>query len=326
MKVGFRCSEGGPVFDNALAEAEFAEAVGFDSVWVAEHHGWDVFWPSSHMALAGFATRTDRLELGTSVTLLPQANPLRLAGEVALLDRISNGRFRLGVGVGWRAPEMENLGYDFERRGPRMTEHLEAMRACWTEDVASYDGEFVAFEDFELSPRPVQDPHPPVWVGGGVDAALKRAARLGEAWFPVWIPSIPELQARMETYESFVRDAGGDPTDRDRPLLRAAWIDEDGETAKEHMRDMFATLIDTYRAEGGPISAELKHALEADFDDFAEGRFVYGTPTECAADLRRYEEDLDVDHVVLKLANPGVSHEQVMRFLELFGDDVLPAL
>jgi len=326
MKIGFRCSEGGPVFDEALAEAEFAESVGFDSVWVAEHHGWDTFWPSSHLALAGLATRTDRLELGTSVTLLPEANPLRLAGEVALLDQISDGRFRLGVGVGWHAQEMENLGYDFERRGPRMTEHLEVMRTCWTESVASYDGEFVSFEDFELSPRPVQDPHPPIWVGGGVDAALKRAARLGEAWFPVWIPSISELQERMATYDSFVRGAGEDPSDRARPLLRTTWIAEDSETARANMKDMFATLIDTYRAEGGPISTDLTDALERDFDSFADGRFVYGTPTECAADLRRYEAELDIDHLVLKLANPGVSHDQVMRFLELFGDDVLPEL
>lgn len=326
MKVGFRCSEGGPVFDDALAEAKFAESVGFDSVWVAEHHGWDAFWPSSHMALAGLATRTDSIELGTSVTLLPEANPLRLAGEVALLDQISDGRFRLGVGVGWRSTEMENLGYDFERRGPRMTEHLEAMRICWTEEVASYDGEFVAFEEFELSPQPVQDPHPPVWVGGGVDAALKRAAHLAEAWFPVWIPSIPELQERMETYQAFVRETGEDPSERVRPLLRTAWIAEDSETAKANMKDMFATLIDTYRTEGGPVSADLKEALRQDFDAFADGRFVYGTPTECAANLGRYEDELDIDHVVLKLANPGVSHDQVMRFLELFGDNVLPAL
>lgn len=326
MQLGFRCSEGGPVFEDALREVKRAESLGFDSVWVAEHHGWEHFWPSSHLALAGLATRTETIELGTSVTLLPQANPVRLAGEVALLDRIADGRFRLGVGAGWRAAEMATLGYDFETRGPRMTEHLEAMRELWTADVASYDGRFVSFEDFECSPEPVQDPHPPVWVGGGVDAALKRAARLGEAWFPVWIPSIDELAERYEAYESYVRDAGGDPADRERPILRTAWIAEDGARARENMKAMFADLLETYRSEGAPISGDLVDALQEGFEDFASGRFVVGTPAECVADLRAYEERLGVDHVVLKLANPGVDHEQVMRFLELFGDEVLPEI
>jgi len=108
------------------------------------------------MALAGLATRTESIELGTSVTLLPQANPVRLAGEVNLLDQISEGRFNLGVGVGWRESEMENLGYDFEERGARMTDHLKAMNALWEDDVATYDGEFVSFEEFELTPEPVK--------------------------------------------------------------------------------------------------------------------------------------------------------------------------
>lgn len=321
MKVGFRPSEGDDRFQDALAEVTYAEELGFDSAWVAEHHGWDLLWPTSHIALAGFATRTDEIELGTSVTLLPQTNPVRLAGEANLLDQITQGRFRLGVGAGWREDEMENLGYEFDTRGPRMTDHLRAMQALWAGE--DYEGEWVSFEGFDLSPDPVQDPHPPVWVGGGVDPALKRAARLGDAWFPVWLEGIDELRPMYDQYDEYVREEGEDPGDRERPMLRVAWVDEDGDRARRRLREFFETLIQNYRDRGSPIPDALLAGMEQDFESFADGRFVYGTPAECAADLERFEEELGVDHVVLKLFNPGVDHDQMMTFLELLGDDVL---
>lgn len=324
MHVGFRPSEGDDRFQETLTEVTYAEELGFDSAWVAEHHGWDLLWPTSHIALAGLATRTEEIELGTSVTLLPQTNPVRLAGEANLLDQITEGRFTLGVGAGWRADEMENLGYDFDTRGPRMTDHLRAMQALWADE--DYDGEWVSFEDFDLSPDPVQDPHPPVWVGGGVDPALKRAARLGDAWFPVWLEGIEELRPTYERYDDYVRDAGGDPAARDRPILRVAWVDEDGDRARARLREFFESLVENYRDRGAEIPDALRAGMEQDFESFADGRFVYGTPAECAADLERFEAELGVDHVVLKLFNPGVDHDQMLTFLELLGDDVLPTL
>jgi len=326
MKLGFRCSEGSGNFSNALRETVRAEEVGFDSVWVAEHHGWDVIWPSSHMALAGLATRTDTIELGTSITLLPQANPVRLAGEVNLLDEISEGRFTLGVGVGWRRDEMENLGYNFDERGPRMTEHLEAMHALWDSDTASYDGEYVSFEGFELTPDAVQSPRPPVWVGGGVDVALKRAAYLGDAWFPVWLPSVAELEAMYDRYDEYVREAGDDPEERERPMLRVAWIDEDADAARAGIREFFDRLIAKYRDRGAPIPDEMQSGLDGDFEAFAEERFVFGTPEECLEDIEALQKRLGTTHLVLKLYNPGIDHEQMLSFIELFGDGVIPHL
>lgn len=325
MEIGFRCSEGGDSFPHAQEQVEYAEQLGFDSVWVAEHHGWDEVWPSSHLALAAFATRTDTIRLGTSVTLLPQANPVRLAGELALLDQISDGRFTLGVGAGWRKNEMENLGYDFENRGRRLTEHLRVLRKLWTESPTSYDGEFVTVEDFEVSPEPVQDPHPPVWVGGQIETSLKRAARVGEAWFPVWYLGSETLAEMFETYEEYVEEAGGDPADQTRPLLRMAWIDEDGDRARENLRDLFADMVSNYRERGATIPETIERAVTEDFEEFAKGRFVVGSPEECLEAIESYER-LGVDHIVLKIYNRGLDHPHVMRSLELLGDEVLPYL
>lgn len=326
MKLGFRCSEGSDNFQNALREVTYAEEQGLDSAWVAEHHGWDIIWPSSHMALAGLATRTESIELGTSVTLLPQANPVRLAGEVNLLDQISEGRFNLGVGVGWRESEMENLGYDFSERGARMTDHLKAMNALWEDDVATYDGEYVSFEGFELTPEPVQQPRPPIWVGGGVEQALKRAAYLGDSWFPVWLDTIDELEPMYSTFDDFVREAGGDPAERDRPILRVAWIDEDPDVACERLQEFFDRLVQNYRDRNATIPAAMQEAVNGDFEAFADGRLIYGDPEGCVERIKEFEDRLEIDHMVLKLYNPGVDHEQMMQFLELLGDGAVPHL
>lgn len=324
MKIGFRCSEGSDNFQNALRETVYAEEQGLDSVWVAEHHGWDIIWPSSHMALAGLATRTETIELGTSVSLLPQTNPVRFAGEINLLDQISEGRLRLGVGVGWRESEMENLGYDFSERGSRMTDYLKAMRTLWRQDAASYDGQHVSFDEFELSPDSVQKPHPPVWVGGGVDRSLKRAATLGDAWFPVWLDTIEELEPMYERYDKYVRDAGDNPNERQRPLLRVAWIDEDPDEARKRLQEFFNTLVQRYRDRNAKIPAAMQEAVQGDFEAFADGRLIYGDPEECVERIEMFEQRLGIDHIVLKLYNPGVNHEQMMQFIDLLGDQVVP--
>jgi probable F420-dependent oxidoreductase len=323
MQFGFRCSEGGDRYADALQEVVHAEELGFDSAWLAEHHGWDMVWPSPHVALAGFATRTETIRLGTSISLLSQTNPVTLAGEANLLDVISGGRFTLGVGVGWRRREMENLGYDFEARGPRMTEHMEAMKALWASDVASYDGRFVSFEDFEVSPKAVQSPHPPVWVGGAADVSLKRAAYLGDAWYPIWFDSIDELEAPYERYDEYVREAGGDPADRERPILRVVGIDEDPNAAREYLAELFADLVDGYVAQGMAVPPALQRFRETDFETFADGRLIYGDPEECIADIQALRDRLGIDHVVFKLYFPGVSHERVMAGLDLLAEEVL---
>ena len=326
MKVGFRCTEGGQRFGEALTEVQHAEDVGFDSAWVAEHHGWDAKWPNSHIALAGFAAATDEIELGTGVTVLPQTNPVSLAGAANLVDVVSNGRFVLGVGTGWRRDEMENLGYEFESRGPRMTDHLRALNELWEPGPSSYNGRFVSFEDFDLAPEPVRDPRPPIWVGGGSTPALKRAARLGDAWLPSWREPFDVLEEKYATYESFLEDADGDDSNRSVPLLRIACIDEDGDVAREKLRILLTELVESYGAQGSTVPEAWVSALEDDLDEFARDLFVYGTPTECAAQLERYRGAFGVDHTVLRLATPTTDHEDVMEAVDLFGRRVIPYL
>ena len=177
------------------------EERGFDSLFIAEHSHIPVNrespWPEGgelprryyrtldpFVALTAVATVTTRLVLGTGIALLPQRDVIHTAKQVASLDVVSDGRFAFGVGVGWNREEMRNHGTDPTTRGALIDEQLAALKQIWTTEQAEYHGEHVDFDPIYLWPKPVQQPHPPIYLGGESPAALRRLATYGDAWLP----------------------------------------------------------------------------------------------------------------------------------------------
>ena len=155
--------------------------------------------------LGWLAGVTERVEIGTTVLILPYRSPLETARAFANIDQLSGGRCILGVGVGWAEAEFKALGVPFNKRGAMTNDYLAAIRELWTNNKASYDGKFVRFENVETAPRPQRKPYPPIWVGGSSDAALRRTVRLADAWHPIrftldWLrdTGLPRLQATAE--------------------------------------------------------------------------------------------------------------------------------
>lgn len=179
-----------------------AEQLGYDSVWVSDH----VVVPNAHLerfgaaiydpliTLAVAAGATSRVRLGTTVLIVPYRNAVVTAKMVSSLDALSGGRFVFGVGAGWVAEESAMLGVPFETRGAMTDEYLAAMRELWTSPAPSFAGKFTQFSDLHFEPKPVQQPHPPIWVGGHARASLRRAAEIGAAWHPI-NRSVEELRA-----------------------------------------------------------------------------------------------------------------------------------
>jgi probable F420-dependent oxidoreductase len=179
----------------AVGIAQAAEAAGFESVWTAEHVVLpDPQVPPSPMApetpfldpavaLALVAAQTRRVRLGTGIIILPQRNPVVLAKELASVDVVSDGRLIFGLGIGYLKPEFDALGVSFEHKGARAVEYLEAILNLWTAAQPSYQGRFVSFTGIQAMPRPVQQPHPPIVIGGQTPQAYRRAVTHGNGWY-----------------------------------------------------------------------------------------------------------------------------------------------
>jgi probable F420-dependent oxidoreductase len=187
-----------------VAAAKKAEAVGFEAIFVNDHVivGADarsaprtnVYDPFVSMSF--IAAHTSRIGVGVSVLIMPYRNPIPTAKALATLDLMSGGRAIVGVGVGWNEAESKALGVPFHERGARTNEYLRLWQACWAPGLVSFDGKFFSFADMHVSPKPVQQPHPPIWIGGFSDAALRRAARFAAVWQPTPMPSDQLVERR----------------------------------------------------------------------------------------------------------------------------------
>jgi len=324
LRFGLCPTEGGRFVREAFAEVERAEALGFDSAWLAEHHGVrDHYWPAPIQMLTALAARTSRITLGANVCVFPFYHPVRLAEETALLDVVSGGRAVLGVAIGYKADEFLLYGAALERRGARLEEGLGLVKALWTQDGVTHRGEHFTVVEGRIEPKPVQRPHPPVWLGGWGDVTLRRAARLADAWIPGPTADLARLVRSREAILRHRREAGR-PAPAEWPLTRELVIAETNGEAR--------TLADRHlmRAYGKEYGGAWKHPFidaetAADLDRLAVDRFLIGTPDRIVRDLRPYVTDYGATHVIFRLFTPGMPHRQVMRQIELLAKEVLPA-
>ncbi len=206
--------------------AQAAESLGYDHLLAFDHvlganagsrPEWSGAYRHTDMFLEPFvlfghlAAITERLELVTGVIILPQRQTTLVAKQTATLDVLSGGRLRLGIGVGWNAVEYESLGQEFHNRGRRSEEQVEVLRALWTQELVTYDGRWHKITDAGLNPLPVQRPIP-VWFGGSAEPLLRRVARMGDGWFPLFKADADGL-ATLERMRGYAREAGRNPDD-----------------------------------------------------------------------------------------------------------------
>lgn len=233
MKFGVFLPISGRAASAVLAEAaRRAEALGYDSVWAADRivTPWEIHTPYPYSAdrrfivppdrpflepltcLAFLAGCTETISLGMSVLVLPYRHPLHWAKIATTIDHLSNGRLILGVGVGWMVEEFDALGVPFKERGSVSDEQLQVVTLLWENEKPRFDGRYYRFQEVGFSPKPLQKPRIPLWVGGEGVRAQRRAALYGDAWFPYFVRITPrELAARFDNVRRWAAEAGRDP-------------------------------------------------------------------------------------------------------------------
>ena len=319
-------------FAETFELARIAEEVGFDTATVSHHHFLPGNLADPLTFLAAVAVRTSTLRIGTGIFQLPIHNPVRVAEQVATIDQLSGGRISLGVGLGWWPLEYEVHGSTFKDRGARMEEALRILKLVWTEEHTSYEGRFWTFPELTVYPRPVQSPHPPLWVAGVADAAVDRAARLGDAWLCGPVQSLPKAQSCLARY----RGAGGDSW----ILRRYAWVAPTRREVEEDiLPEYVAGLIEHWRES---VEDEAEQALFARMDagesvaprEIAADRLLWGAPDDVIAQVERYRALTGCDHVhaAFGAGLPGDRSQAslgdfaaIAAMIRLFGEEVLPA-
>ncbi len=258
IQFGISLSPQAPERQFALARR--VEALGFDALWTGDHISFHTPLYESLTLLAAYASITTRIRLGTCVYLLALRHPTVAAKITSTVDVLSGGRLVFGVGVGGENPkEFEACGVPHRERGARVTEGIDVIRTLWRDTPASFKGRFTQFDSVSLDPKPVQQPGPPIWIGGRSDAALVRAGRQGEGWISYVIQAARYAESLAKIRAA--AEEAGRPLDgfvpahltfitlgRDRETARARWVER---LSQRYAQD-FGPLAEKYGVIGGP--------------------------------------------------------------------------
>jgi probable F420-dependent oxidoreductase len=319
------------VFNETLEQTLLAERLGYGSALVCEHHllpdaG---YFPQPLIAVAGLASATKKIRVGTGVMLLPLYHPLHVAEMGASIDVMSNGRLILGVGQGYRPEEFGGFGVSLHNRGALLEENVKMIRDLWTKDKVAFHGKFHDLPEVTLSPKPVQKPSPPIWVAAKSEAAVRRAARICDAYFMDPVTPLAILKQRRQAFNDESKKVGRDHSRSEVPLFREAYI---GKTDDEAWKDVLDPVLHIYKEyylwghmqdeSGNPVDP--KKVSYEQFLELLRKRFIIGGLDTCLAQIEKYRNEVQVDHMIFRIHFPGLSHEKALGAIRLFADKVFP--
>jgi alkanesulfonate monooxygenase SsuD/methylene tetrahydromethanopterin reductase-like flavin-dependent oxidoreductase (luciferase family) len=331
MKLGIYLNSQHPADDDparrfaeTLEQVRLIRSLGFDSIWAGEHHvtpGFH-FFPQLPL-LQSVAAAAEGLWIGTNVTLLPLHNPIELAEVGAFMDVVTGGKFLLGVGLGYRPEEYEMYGVAMSERASRLAEGVEIVRRLWSEDRVTHRGRHWQVTDASIRPRPLQSPRPPIIIGAQVEAAIKRAATIGDGWLVVPIPTLDQLAKQMSLYTSARSAAKLPPSPHICRLLEVGCTPDD-DTA---LRRIAPFLMEKYKAyfswglEG--LTLDPNATPEQQFRNLATDRFAVGAPAK-VIDMLVAQHRAGITHLSMRASWPGMAQADILAGIELLGREVLP--
>jgi alkanesulfonate monooxygenase SsuD/methylene tetrahydromethanopterin reductase-like flavin-dependent oxidoreductase (luciferase family) len=311
--------DGASAFDLACRMARTANESGFDGIFAAHHYSTGpsqtIFHPL--LVLARVSAECPEAYLGTAVYLLPYTHPVIAVEAAAFLDVMCGGKLIFGVGRGYRAVELESLRIPRAERGARLSEAVQAVRTLWTDDPASFDGNFYSFADVSIRPRPIQRPGPPIWIGADTVESVARVPEVGDAWIASGRHTRTFIRQALPGYRRSLEEHGR-PFDG-IPMFRELHLARNSRRAEEEMEASLRAMYESYARWAQP-----GERYDLEFEELKEERILVGSPSEVADRVTEYRDEFQVPFMWFRLYYPGMDPELALETIRLFGEEVIP--
>jgi len=295
-----------------VEQVRAARQSGFASLWFPHHY---LTAPLQMLQLTPVMSyllpEAKGMTVGPGILILPLLNPVHVAEEAATLDVLSEGNYVLGVGLGYREGEFAAFGMPLSERAARFGEAVALIRRLWTEDRVTHEGRFYQVRDYGISLKPVRGSLP-VWIAAQADPAIRRAARIGDAWLIVPSSTLETVAAQMRLYRAALVEAGRHP--HCFPLERECYVGASYKTAFDECRGPLEYKYAAYASWGLAGSSEMP------FEDFVRDRFIIGDAAFVKEEIARYREALGVDHFIMRVQWPGLEQEKALASIRRLGE------
>jgi luciferase family oxidoreductase group 1 len=313
------------IYSRAVDIAQAAETLGFRNVWLAEHHFSTYGYLSRPAQLATYlAAKTTRLRVGTAVIVVPLHHPLVVAEEIATLDQLAGGRVDIGLGRGYQHYEFERLGLELDSARARWEEAVDIILKALTGEPFIYQGKLFDIPETTIFPQPLQKPHPPIWVTAqspeSVDATVRRGFNLLTGGFGVPLERMGEFRRQFDRLVTEVKP----PRVPQVGVQRAVYVTDSVADARWNMR-VTLSLRNHYERVDRGRAVPVPSPKEPDTDDLLDRFLVIGTPDTVIRQIRRVQETVGISHFNCSFWFGDIEHPRIMRSMELFAREVLPA-
>jgi len=335
MKIGVQLNPqvsidkpGASLMPTLIDQVRCADQSGFHAFSMGEHYNIPGLQRLHQVpALARLCAEVKHCEVGTAVMLLGLRHPVTVATELASLDVINNGKSFAAFGLGYRDEELNAFDLNKTQRFSRFVEGVEIIKRLWTEDHVTFDGKEFQIKDVTVDPKPLQKPRPPIWIAANSDAAVERAARIGDGWIIGPHSAIEELERQVDLFRKSWSGAGKSQKP-DMPIIRETFVAKSRQEAVEKARPCLEQLyrsiyIKWKQNEAMSDPSELNWA----FDRLAKNRFILGSPEECIDQIKEYEGRLGTNYMLVRFDwTPGLPQEEILTSMRLFGEKVIQKL
>lgn len=318
------------IYEHEVPQMVLADELGYDSIWIAEHHFADFGVCSSPQVLAAaVAGQTKRLRVGMGITLLPLHDPVQLAEELAVLDQVSDGRLDVGLGRASSTIEYSGFNVPYDESRGRVDEGVEILRGLWTRDPFTYQGSFRSIENVSLVPKPVQQPHPPLYLACNSEETVPIAARLGLPMMSSMLVGNRSLVKRAGIYREVSAECGFPAADVEDRIartwnIRFVYVAENERDAladpREHLLGYLNAALARYR--GVLIESD---RTEFDYDEYLRGgAALFGTPDQVAEKVAEIHETAGLQNLLCFMGFRALDPAKARRSMELFAAKVMP--